>query len=139
MHARWPAGGTHQLVIDGDDPETDVNAIVLPTDDAFELRLDAARRFWRAMKGRRSAPAYGTLPRQSKARHILNLRAFDGRRAGATLREIAGTLFSDSPISSRDWRDHPLRHRVRATLRRADRLVAGGYRDLLSYPGKAPR
>jgi hypothetical protein len=103
------------------------------------LRLDAARRFWRALKGRLSTPAHGALPRQSKARHILNLRALDGRRAGATQRQIAEALFARASIASRDWRDHPLRHRVRATLRRADRLVAGGYRDLLFYPGTASR
>lgn len=116
-----------------------INAIVLPLDDAFELRLDAARRFWRELKGVRPAPAYGALPRQSKARHILNLRANDGRRSGAPQRQIAETLFAHDPIVSRDWRDHPLRHKVRAILRRADRLVAGGYRDLLFYPGKSLR
>lgn len=136
-HARWPLDGAHQLVVDGHRAETDINAISLPLDDAFELRLDAARRFWRALKGRRPTPAHGMLPRQSKARHILNLRALDGRRAGASLREIAETLFTHSPIPSRDWRDHPLRHKARAILRRSDRLVAGGYRDLLFYPGKA--
>jgi hypothetical protein len=103
------------------------------------LRLAAARRFWRALKGMRPMPAYGALPRQSTARHVINLRALDGRRAGSSLREIAETLFTDSPIPSREWRDHPLRHKARATLRRANRLVAGGYRDLLFYPGKAPR
>ncbi|MFB9342365.1 DUF2285 domain-containing protein [Aminobacter aganoensis] len=91
------------------------------------------------MKGRRPTPAYGALPRQSTARHVINLRALDGRRAGSSLREIAETLFANSPIPARDWRDHPLRHKARTTLRRAGRLVAGGYRDLLYYPGKAPR
>lgn len=137
--ARWPADGVHQLVIDGHQTETDINAISLPLDDAFELRLDAARRFWRGLKGKRPTPAYGALPRQSKARHILNLRAFDGRQADATQRQIAETLFTSATIPSRDWRDHPLRHRVRAVLSRADRLVAGGYRDLLFYPETAPR
>lgn len=138
-HSRWLSDGAHDLVVNDDDAEAGINAIALPLDDAFELRLDAARRFWRAMKGRHPAPAYGTLPRQTKARHVLNLRAHDGRRAGATQRQIAEALFRDAPIASRDWRDHPHRHKVRAILRRAGRLVAGGYRDLLFYPGTAPR
>jgi hypothetical protein len=82
-------------------------------------------------------PTYGALPRQSKVRHILNLRALDGLRTGATQRRIAETLLTNEPIASRDWRDHPLRHKVGAILRRADRLVAGHYRDLLHYPQKA--
>jgi len=72
-------------------------------------------------------------------RHILNLRAHDGRRGGATQRRIAETLLANESIAPRDWRDHPSRHKVGAILRRADRLVTGGYRDLLYYPGKAVR
>ena len=138
VYARWPSSGAHHLVVDSaGDPL--INAIVLPLDDAFELRIDAARGFWRDLKGRRPASAYGALPQQAKARHILNLRAHDARRAGAAQRQIAETLFAHEPIASRDWRDHPQRHKVRSILHRADRLVAGGYRDLLFYPGKAPR
>ncbi len=138
VRARWPSSGAHQLVVDNTSDAL-INAVILPLDDAFELRIDAARHFWRELKGRRSATAYGALPRQSKTRHILNLRAHDARRAGAAQRQIAETLFAYGPIASRDWRDHPQRHKVRSILHRADRLVAGGYRDLLFYPGKAPR
>jgi hypothetical protein len=137
-YARWPSpAGTHRFVIDRRDDAAEIDAIVLPLDAAFEIRLDAARRLWRALNGRPPGPAYGALPRQSKMRHILNLRAHDGRRAGATHRRIAETLLTNDPIASRDWRDHPLRHKVGAILRRTDRLVADGYRDLLYYPGKA--
>ncbi|MER8499438.1 DUF2285 domain-containing protein [Mesorhizobium sp. M1142] len=113
---------------------TEFNAIVLPLDAAFETRLDAARQFWRALDRRPSGPAYGALPKQTKTRHILNLRVHDARRAGATYREIAEVLLSREAIAPRDWRDHHLRHKVRAILRRADHLVAGGYSDLLFYP-----
>jgi hypothetical protein len=139
-HAVWLASaGTHRLAVAPPVISPDVDAIVLPLDDAFEIRLDAARQFWRSLNGRSSGPAYGALPRQTKFRHVLNLRAQDGRRAGATQRRIAETLLTNEPIASRDWRDHPLRHRVGAILRRADRLVAGGYRDLLFYPLKPSR
>lgn len=139
-YARWRSpAGTHRFVIDRQDDAPETDAIVLPLDDAFEIRVDAARRFWRALNGRPVGQAYGALPRQSKMRHILNLRAHDARRSGATQRGIAETLLTNQPIASRDWRDHPLRHKVGAILRRADRFVAGGYRDLLYYPGKAVR
>ena len=140
LHILWPASTvTNSLVTDIRTGAAEFNAIVLPLDAAFETRLDAARQFWRALTGRPPSPAYGALPKQTKTRHILNLRAHDARRAGATYREIAEVLLSRDPIAPRDWRDHHLRHKVRATLRRADRLVAGGYRDLLFYPHSRSR
>lgn len=131
----WPAlASPHRLVAESHDGSFGINAVILSLDGAFETRLDAARQFWRELNGRLPGPAYGALPKQTKARHILNLRAHDARRAGATYREVAEVLLSRDPIASRDWRDHHLRHKVRAILRRADRLVAGGYRDILFYP-----
>jgi hypothetical protein len=138
----WPASiSTHTLVAETGEDAPGINAVVLPLDSAFETRLDAARRFWRELNGRSPAPPFGALPQQTKLRHILNLRAHDGRRTGATYRQIAQALLSREPIAPRDWRDHHLRHKVRAILRRTDRLVAGGYRDLLFYPhnrGRTP-
>ncbi|MER9107119.1 DUF2285 domain-containing protein [Mesorhizobium sp. M0848] len=140
LHILWPAStGTNSLVTDMRSGASEFNAIVLPLDAAFETRLDAARRFWRALNGRPPGPVYGVLPQQTKTRHTLNLRAHDARRAGATYREIAEVLLSRESIAPRDWRDHHLRHKVRAILRRADRLVAGGYRDLLFYPHSRSR
>lgn len=140
FHILWPAlPPTHRLVAENCDGPPDIDAILLPLDDAFETRLDAARRFWRALNGRPAAPAYGALPKQTKARHTLNLRAHDARRGGAAYREIAEVLLSRESIAPRDWRDHHLRHKVRAILRRADHLVAGGYRDLLFYPHSRSR
>jgi len=140
FQALWSASASvHRLIVNTRNGSPNVNAIVLPLDDAFETRLDAARQFWRALNGRAPGPAYGALPQQMKTRHILNLRAHDARRAGATYRRIAEVLLSREPIAPRDWRDHHLRHKVRAILRRADHLVAGGYRDLLFYPHSRAR
>ncbi|WP_172351932.1 DUF2285 domain-containing protein [Mesorhizobium sp. NZP2298] len=141
LHFLWQAStGKNNLVADVGSAATEFNAIVLPLDDAFETRLDAARRLWRGLNNRPLGSAYGRLPKQTKTRHTLNLRALDGRRAGATYRQIAEVLLSPrEPIAPRDWRDHHLRHKVRAILRRADRLVAGGYRDLLFYPHSRSR
>jgi hypothetical protein len=136
----WPtSGSTHRLIAETREDSPSINAIVLPLDGAFETRLDAARRFWRALSGRSLGLPFGALPQQTKIRHILNLRAHDGRRAGATYRQIAEVLLSREPIAPRDWRDHHLRHKARAILRRADRLIAGGYRDLLFYPHSRDR
>ncbi|TIX45548.1 MAG: DUF2285 domain-containing protein [Mesorhizobium sp.] len=142
LHILWSASsGKSHLVCE--DRSGEFGAIFLPLDAAFETRLDAARRLWRALNGRAFSPSYGSLPPQTKIRHILNLRAHDGRHMGATYRQIAEVLLSREPIVPRDWRDHHLRHKVRAILRRAAFLVAGGYRDLLLYPhsrsGKSSR
>lgn len=135
LEALWSAStATHRLIAESCDGSLGINAIILPLDEAFETRLDAARQFWRALNGRSPGPVYGALPQQTKIRHILNLRAHDARRAAASSRMIAEALLSRDPIVPRDWRDHHLRHKVRAILQRADRLVAGGYRDLLFYP-----
>ncbi|TIT03297.1 DUF2285 domain-containing protein [Mesorhizobium sp.] len=136
----WPASmSTHRLIAETREESPSINAIVLPLDGAFETRLDAARRFRRALSGRSLGSRFGALPDQTKIRHILNLRAHDGRRTGATYRQIAEVLLSREPIAPRDWRDHHLRHKIRAILGRADRLVAGGYRDLLFYPHRRGR
>ncbi|MGX5843681.1 DUF2285 domain-containing protein [Mesorhizobium sp. ArgA1] len=140
VHVLWPsASTTHHIVSSESDGLLDINAIILPLDDNFEIRLDAARRFWRAANGRPPGARYGALPQQTRLRHILNLRAHDGRGAQAPYRRLAEELLSREPIAPRDWRDHHLRHKVRAILRRADSLVAGGYRDLLLYPESRSR
>ncbi|MDX8457866.1 DUF2285 domain-containing protein [Mesorhizobium humile] len=134
-HVVWPStSGKHHILIDTPDDADSIDAVVLVLDENFETRLDAARRFWRSLNSRPSGTSYGSLPQQTKLRHILNLRAHDAKRAKAAYRRIAEELLSSDPIAARDWRDHHLRHKVRAILRRADRLVAGGYRDLLLYP-----
>lgn len=136
----WLASAsTHRLIAESREGSFGIDAIVLPLDDTFETRLDAARRFWRELNGRPHGPAYGALPQQTKVRHVLNLRAHDARRAGATYRKVAEVLLSREPIAPRDWRDHHLRHKVRAVLRRTDRLVGGGYRELLFYPHSRSR
>jgi hypothetical protein len=60
------------------------------------------------------------------------LQAFDAMQAGASHRHIAAALFGESIVRD-DWsgRSDYLRLRVQRLLRFAERLVKGGYRDLL--------
>jgi hypothetical protein len=60
------------------------------------------------------------------------MQAFDGRRVGATQREIAGALYGRTPTEE-DWRrgSSYLRCRVQRALRLASNMVEGGYRRLL--------
>jgi hypothetical protein len=57
------------------------------------------------------------------------LITFDGRRAGASHREIATFIYGARKVAG-DW-DAGLRERMQRHYNRAAQLVAGGYRDLL--------
>ena len=63
----------------------------------------------------------------------INLRdaliTFDGRRTGASHREIATFIYGASKVAE-DW-DAGLRERMQRHYNRAAALVAGGYRDFL--------
>ena len=75
----------------------------------------------------------GLYPPERRARRwVMALRAYDAVQAGATHREIAAALFGESVVKE-DWcgRSDYLRLRVQRLLRMADKLVNGGYRDLL--------
>lgn len=60
------------------------------------------------------------------------LRALDGRRAGATYRDIAVVLFGAQRVE-RDWNDDGdhLKNHVRRLVKRGEGLVDGGYKRLL--------
>ncbi|KZB56359.1 DUF2285 domain-containing protein [Thalassospira xiamenensis] len=58
------------------------------------------------------------------------LQAWDGRQAGASQREIAEVLYGHRTVAE-DWSAGFLRTRVQRLLRGADRLVHGGYLDIL--------
>jgi len=60
------------------------------------------------------------------------LQAHDAVQAGASHREIAAALFGEKVVKE-DWfgRSDYLRLRVQRLVRTADKLVYGGYRDLL--------
>lgn len=75
----------------------------------------------------------GLFPPQRRAHSwAMALQAYDGLRAGASHRAIAATLFGDG-IVREDWsgRSDYLRLRVQRLIRTANKLVNGGYRDLL--------
>lgn len=109
-------------------------AVLLPLDRLFEVRLAAALRLWRGMKGGSPGPAGSALTPERRDRLVFTLRALDGRLSGATHPEIAAGLFDTGPISKRDWISHELRDRTGRLVRRGVRLMKGGYRQLLVYP-----
>jgi hypothetical protein len=113
-------------------------AALLPFDDLFDIRVTAALRVWRALKGRDPGPNPATLAPARHERLVLALRALDGRLDGATNREIANVLF-DADVSKRDWINHDLRDRTSRLVRLGVGMMKGGYRRLLLHPYRGRR
>lgn len=75
----------------------------------------------------------GLFPLEPRAhRWVMALRAYDGVAAGASQREIAMVLFGKQTVDD-DWsgRSGYLRLRIQRLIRGAEKMVCGGYRDLL--------
>jgi hypothetical protein len=109
-------------------------AVVLPFDDLFEVRVAAALRLWRVLKGRQPGTNPAALTEARRKRLVLALRALDGRLDGATHREIAAALFGENAVRKRDWISHDLRDRTARLVRLGLTMMNGGYRRLLLHP-----
>jgi hypothetical protein len=109
-------------------------AVLLPLDGLFELRVAAALGLWRALNGRPPGRNPAALTDARRMRLVLALRALDGRRDGATHREIAAALFGANAVPERDWISHELRDRTARLVRLGTNMMNGGYRRLLLHP-----
>jgi len=141
VHIVWRVDGVdHQVWLDGPLTSEPCDfALILPLDGLFELRAHAARRFWRAMKGRPPGRPLRPLPIQTRDRHILTLRALDARFSGESYRSIAEVLLGFRGRTKNDWEISPLKNRVRRLIADGMKYMRGGYRDLLTYPIKLKR
>ncbi|WP_371413313.1 DUF2285 domain-containing protein [Acetobacter pasteurianus] len=108
-------------------------AVILPLDKLLELRTEAVLRLWRALVGRSEGRRAHDFPQQTQDRHILMLRAFDGRTAGVSYRKLAEVLLGFRGRKA-DWENDPRKNQVRRFVADGRYYVRGGYRDLLSYP-----
>lgn len=110
-------------------------AVTIPLDGDFRLRLDAAARFHRRLVGEPSGPPARriALTPLQRRRLILMLRAIDGRRSGASYREIATVLLDPAvgALPARDWKSSAPHSRVFRLVTDARALIEGGYRRLL--------
>ncbi|WP_081434712.1 DUF2285 domain-containing protein [Gluconacetobacter diazotrophicus] len=134
-HGFWRAGAsTHQFwlptrPVDG----SATYVVILPLDKLLELRAEAMLRLWRALVGRPEGRWAHDFPQQTRDRHILMLRAFDGRATGASYRKLAEVLLEFRGRKA-DWENDPRKNRVRRLVADGRYYVRGGYRDLLYYP-----
>lgn len=113
--------------------------VVLPIDDAYLLRLEAARNFWYVYIDRADPLTVAdSLGDHMRHRLISTLRALDGRAAGASHR-IIGHVVLDAPLlRAIEWKDHSARSKLQRLFAEGEALVAGGYRRFL-LPGSARR
>lgn len=137
------ANGRHLII---DDPDGDHRlwlrvasnaplAMVLPLDDEFELRLGAAARLFRRLRGLGSGPPPPRLAVTAfqRLRLSLLLNVFDRLGDGASKREIARDLVYPGlePGSAAEWKGSAERRRTQRLCDEAKAMVAAGYRRLL--------
>ncbi|NYG45454.1 hypothetical protein GGD67_002912 [Bradyrhizobium sp. IAR9] len=136
-HAILPLGGAkHRLWLEELPSSGSSLAVELPFDRNFDLRLQAAHRFWLALEQRPVRPPPLAQSIGGRHRHILALRAVDGWLEGNSYRKIAQRLFGKSRIPDRGWKTHDLRSRTIRLVQLGLRLMRGGYRDLLRHKGE---
>ena len=136
-HALVPLGGAiHRLYLHEPPARGSLLAVELPLDPDFDVRLQAAHRFWSALEQRPLGPPLPALSFQRRHRLILAIRALDAWTEGNTYREIAAGLFGKHRIPDRAWKTHDLRGRTIRLVQAGLSLMRGGYRGLLRHKSK---
>lgn len=139
-----PPGGESGIILT--DPDADHHlvadaielgeplAVLLPLDDNFHVRAEAALRLHRRLSGRVAGPiprALALTPRH-RLRLVRMVRAFDGRSSGASYREIAAVLFRAPRQSATEWKTSSIRAQTIRLARDAQKMMLGGYLQLLA-------
>ncbi|MGL3104448.1 DUF2285 domain-containing protein [Bradyrhizobium sp. BR 1432] len=131
-HAIVPLGGAkHRLWLSKLPASGCAVTIDLPLEANLELRLQATRRFWRALEHRPLGTPPLALPALKRRRLILALRALDGWQQGNSYRQIAQGLFGSHRIADRGWKTDDLRSRTIRLVKLGRRLMRLRCRALL--------
>lgn len=129
LHMLW--GDGTQLWIVGPFDQSQPLCGLLAFDSGGPRRALAATNVWRQLRGTRPIPPKPLSP-QAIDRYRFRLRALDGRRAGASTREIGTALFG--PVGgqkSAAWKSSDLRSRTMRLVADGQTLAKGGYVSLL--------
>jgi hypothetical protein len=113
---------------------TPAAALILLDDMALD-RLEAAARYWRALRSQ-PVPPDPRMTSQRRQRLRQMLRVVDARLERQTYRAIALTLFPKHRIDAASWAGDAIRETIIRLARDGMKLVRGGYRDLLKRPRK---
>jgi len=110
-------------------------AVLLPVDDACELRLEIALRFIRRLRGQNIDlfPRLLRITSQHRARLTQLLHAHDIYRDGGGPREVAIDVFDSAQASlpSSEWKDSSARRKANRLIQDSIALVNRGYLKLL--------
>lgn len=129
---RYVLGNGQRLQIVDHAEKGSAEVAVIPLGlDGFD-RIEAVHRLLSALHGR-AIPPDTRLTRQQRTRLRKMLQAIDGDRDGATQQEIAQVLFNIGHLDRDEWQASSARHGVKALLRDARAMIAGGYRKLLRH------
>jgi hypothetical protein len=121
-----------RIVLVAEATRTTPAAALIPLDDEFDVRLQAARRLWQCLNGPPRRRALDWLTPRQRVRGILALRALDARLANEPYRSIAQGLFGEARVpSGTGWKSHDLRDRTIRLVRSGLDLMRGAYRYLL--------
>jgi hypothetical protein len=110
-------------------------AVVIPLDDSFPARAEAAGHLFNALTRRTPARTPNALTVQQRRRLGLVLRSLDGWLERCSYRQIAKVLFGRNAIpAGREWKTHELRGRTIRLCSRGRDLMHGAYLNLLRHP-----
>ena len=124
--------GRHQFVLTADLTTSTPAAAVIPLDENFAARANAALRLWRSITRQQPGNSRDSQSAQRRQRLALALRALDGHLASASYRVIAQVLFGAARVpAGSNWKTHDLRDRTIRLVRTGTKLMQGGYLDLL--------
>ncbi len=112
--------------------EHETLAALIPLDHSGFGRVESVLRLLASLYDR-AVPADTRITRQQRLRAKRMLRAFDGRRSGASQKSIASAIFRLDPMSRDEWQTAPARFATRSLIRDGLAMVAGGYRKLLRH------
>ena len=107
-------------------------AALIPLDRSGFGRLEAVLRLLGSLYDR-AIPSDARITRQQRLRAKRMLRAFDGRRAGASQKSIASVIFRLAPMGRDEWQTAPARFATQSLIRDGLAMVEGGYRKLLRH------
>ena len=130
LHAVWSLGpGEVQARLD-EPASAEAFAVIIPVDAALELRALTVIRLWRLLNRLAPGPEPVPLSAARRARLVQMLRVLDARQEGASLRDVAETLFRQRVVG-RAWQGSSLHARTKRLVQGGLAMAQGGYRDLL--------
>lgn len=119
-----------QVLVLGPDLRDGPLAAVVPLDRDGLDRIRELERLWHALHGR-VVPRDKSITMVKRRDLRLMLRTVDGRREGASLRDIAIVFFGAKRVASDPWKTSSLRDKMNRLFRGGQEMIAGGYRKLL--------